>query len=73
VPDGYQDHDRIATFRSGRGINSSRDIDVKAGLIRYLMLLEDAIEAVFIVLREKDIVGAEFRELSVECPIEGYA
>ena len=58
VPNRYQDDDRITPLWRRRRVDAGRDIDVKAGLIWYQVLLEDAIKTFLVVFGEKDVVGA---------------
>lgn len=71
MPDWDEDYNGIAALGRCGWVHARRHVDVEAGLVGYQMLLEDAVKTVLVVLREEDVVGAEFRELAVQCPVEG--
>ena len=72
MADGDEHDDGVAACRCCRWVYAGGHVDVETGLVRDEVLLEDAVEALFVVFSEEDVVCGEFGELAVQCPVKGY-
>ncbi|KAI7223850.1 hypothetical protein KC333_g103 [Hortaea werneckii] len=71
VTDRHEHHDAIGAFWRGARVDPAGDVDVETRLVRDKVTLEDTVEGLPVLVREKDVMCAEFRDREGEAPVEG--
>lgn len=73
MADGDEDDHGIFAVRSSGGIDTTRDVDIKGGLVGDGVFFKYRIEGLSVLVREEHVMGFEARYGTVQRPIERYA